>query len=116
MVDDPDDPELSIDDAYVPPLLLRLAVPVRLSDFGDSAGYGVIMSDELRVTIAYDEQDEEGWIAARVLGVPGAISHGRTPEQARENVLDASRVMLAPDQDLSVGDSQSEQLHLAFVR
>jgi predicted RNase H-like HicB family nuclease len=33
--------------------------------------------------------DEADWIVVRVLEVPGAISRGRTREEARENVLDA---------------------------
>ncbi len=47
------------------------------------------MSDKLRLMITYDEPDEDGWIVARVLQVPGAISQGRTREEARENVPDA---------------------------
>ena len=43
------------------------------------------MSERLRLTIAYEEPDEDGWIVARVGQVPGAISQGRTPEEAREN-------------------------------
>ena len=36
--------------------------------------------------------------------VPGAISQGRTREEARENVIDALRLMLAGDDgDASVG-------------
>jgi predicted RNase H-like HicB family nuclease len=54
------------------------------------------MSDSLRMTIVYDEPDAEGWIVARVAEVPGAISQGRTREEARENVIDALRLMLAP--------------------
>ncbi len=57
------------------------------------------MSEKLRLTIAYEEPDEDGWIVARVVEVPGAISQGRTPEEARENVIDALRVVLSPDDD-----------------
>jgi len=57
------------------------------------------MSETLRLTITYDEPDEEGWTVARVIEVPGALSQGRTREEARENVLDALRLMLAPDDD-----------------
>jgi predicted RNase H-like HicB family nuclease len=32
--------------------------------------------------------DEAGWIVARVLEVPGAVSQGRSREKARENVVD----------------------------
>ncbi|MGH3045393.1 MAG: hypothetical protein ACRDNC_00065 [Gaiellaceae bacterium] len=36
------------------------------------------MSGKLKMTVAYYNRDEEGWIVARVLGVRGAIRHGRT--------------------------------------
>lgn len=48
------------------------------------------------MTISYDEPDE-GWIVARVIEVPGALSQGRTHGEARENVIDALRLMLSPD-------------------
>jgi predicted RNase H-like HicB family nuclease len=67
------------------------------------------LQETIRMTIAYEEPDEDGWIVARVVEVPGALSQGRTREEARENVIDALRVMLTPDD----GDSgQSEQLEL----
>jgi predicted RNase H-like HicB family nuclease len=73
------------------------------------------MSETLRLTITYDEPDEDGWIVARVVEVPGAISQGRTPEQARENVLDALRMMLAPDDDdANVAAGRSEPLELTL--
>ncbi len=56
------------------------------------------MSERLRLTISYDEPDENGWIVARVNEVPGAISQGRTREEARENVLDALRLVLSDDE------------------
>jgi len=48
--------------------------------------YRVGVSEKLRFTIAYDEPDEEGWLVAGVVEVPGAVSQGRTREEARENV------------------------------
>ena len=73
------------------------------------------MSEKLRLTIAYDEPDEEGWIVARVVEVPGAISQGRTRKEARENVIDALRLMLSPDDDdPNVAAGQSEQLDLTL--
>ena len=71
------------------------------------------MSDTLQLTITYDEPDEDGWIVARVVEVPGAISQGRTREEARENVIDALRLMLAPDDDTDV--DRSEPLELTFT-
>lgn len=74
------------------------------------------MSDTLRLTIAYDEPDEDGWIVARVLQVPGAISQGRTREEARENVIDALRLMLAPDEDdATAAAGRSEPLELTLA-
>jgi predicted RNase H-like HicB family nuclease len=56
------------------------------------------VSENLRMTIVYEEPDEDGWIVARVVEVPGAISQGRTKEEARETVIDALRLMLSPDE------------------
>jgi predicted RNase H-like HicB family nuclease len=92
-------------------------VPVRLGDFGDLADYGVVMSDKLTMTIVYDERDEEGWIVAAALGVPGAISQGRTRVEARENLVDALRLMLTHDDEdlgsLAVGRSEPLELTLS---
>ena len=57
------------------------------------------MSDSLRMTIAFEDPDEDGWIVARVVEVPGAISQGRTRAEAREHVIDALRLMLSLDDD-----------------
>lgn len=57
------------------------------------------MTERLRMTIAFDEPDEAGWIVARVVEVPGAISQGRTRAEARDNVLDALRLLLSPDDE-----------------
>jgi predicted RNase H-like HicB family nuclease len=74
------------------------------------------MNEKLRMTIAYEEPDEQGWIVARVVEVPGALSQGRTREEARENVIDALRLMLSPDDDDPVAaDGQSEQLDLILT-
>ena len=74
------------------------------------------MTERLRLTIAYDEPDEEGWIVARVIEVPGAISQGRTRNDARENVIDALRLMLSPDESESSGTSdRSEPLELILA-
>jgi predicted RNase H-like HicB family nuclease len=74
------------------------------------------MSETLRLTITYDEPDEDGWIVARVVEVPGAISQGRSGEEARENVLDALRLMLAPDDDdANVAAGRSEPLELTLA-
>jgi predicted RNase H-like HicB family nuclease len=71
----------------------------------------VAMTETLRMTIAYEEPDEDGWIVARVVEVPGAISQGRTRSEARENVIDALRLMLSPD-DGAVASDEAVELHL----
>jgi predicted RNase H-like HicB family nuclease len=73
------------------------------------------VSEKLRLTIAYDEPDEQGWIVARIVEVPGAISQGRTREEARVNVIDALRLMLSPDEDevtRTVADGEALELIL----
>jgi predicted RNase H-like HicB family nuclease len=71
---------------------------------------------KLRLTITYEEPDEEGWIVASVVEVPGAMSQGRTREEARENVIDALRLMLSPDDDdSSVAAGRTEPLDLILT-
>jgi predicted RNase H-like HicB family nuclease len=74
------------------------------------------VNEKLRLTIAYDEPDEDGWIVARIIEVPGAISQGRTREEARESVIDALRLMLSPSpQDPSGASDRSEPLELILA-
>ncbi len=75
------------------------------------------MNERFRMTIAFEDPDEEGWIVARIVEVPGALSQGRTREEARENVLDALQVVLAPDDDDDdVRAGRSEALELTLIR
>jgi predicted RNase H-like HicB family nuclease len=54
------------------------------------------MSEPLRLTIFYEDAgDGDGWVVARIPQVRGAISQGATREEARENVIDALRELLA---------------------
>jgi len=55
------------------------------------------MSNPLHLTIVYEKDPDSDWIVASVPAVPGAMSQGRTREEARENVLDALALMLSPD-------------------
>ena len=74
------------------------------------------MSETLQLTIAYEEPDEDGWVVARVIEVPGAVSQGRTREEAHENVIDALRLMLSPDDDdPDVAAGRSERLELILA-
>lgn len=72
------------------------------------------MTERLGLTIAYEEPDEDGWIVARVVEVPGAISQGKTRGEARENVIDALRLMLSPDAD--DGSAEHERVELELQR
>jgi predicted RNase H-like HicB family nuclease len=73
------------------------------------------MEASLDFTLAFEGPDEDGWILARVLEVPGALSQGRTRKEARENVLDALRTVLTPDEDLEGGVPDSDREHLRFT-
>jgi len=77
--------------------------------------YLVTMSETLRMTITYEDPDEQGWIVARVVEVPGALSQGRTREEARQNVIDALRLMLSPDDDAAAPAGGSEPLDLILT-
>jgi len=71
------------------------------------------MGDALRFTIRYSDGGE-GWIMAQVEEVPGAIGQGRTRPEARENVIDALRLMLRPEPDQPV-DPDRELLDLPLA-
>lgn len=71
------------------------------------------MDDTLRFTFCYSDGGE-GWITAQVEQVPGAISQGRTRSEARENVIDALRLMLKPELDATT-DPDRESLDLPLV-
>jgi predicted RNase H-like HicB family nuclease len=73
------------------------------------------MNDTLDLTIAFAEPDEDGWIVARVLEVPGAFSQGRTRVEARDNVLDALCTVLTPDDELAGQAQEADREHLRFV-
>jgi predicted RNase H-like HicB family nuclease len=48
--------------------------------------------------------------------VPGALSQGRTREEARENVIDALKVVLTPDDDVpATANGSSEPLNISFA-
>jgi predicted RNase H-like HicB family nuclease len=76
------------------------------------------MSESLKLTSVFEQEDEAGWIVASVPEVPGAHSQGRTRDEARENVIDALHGILellfgehALDQPAQ--DSESLELHVA---
>lgn len=65
-----------------------------------TSGYGGGMAAPIDLRVVFEPPDEAGWVVARVLDVPGGMSQGRTREEARENVLDALRTVLTPDEEL----------------
>jgi predicted RNase H-like HicB family nuclease len=73
------------------------------------------MTASVQFTIAYEELDEDGWIVAQVPEVPGALSQGRTREEARVNVLDALATILTLDEDLGGRSNQANVEHLRFI-
>lgn len=75
-----------------------------------------MVSDEVHLTIRYSDAGE-GWVTAQVAEIPGAISEGRSREEARANVLDALDLLLTPDADLADAgpDDDSESLTLTVA-
>jgi len=73
------------------------------------------MAASVDFTIAFEAADDDGWIVARVLEVSGAVSQGRTREEARLNVLDALRTVLTPDEELAGQEPQADLEHLRFT-
>ncbi len=65
------------------------------------------VSEQLDLMIVY-ESGEDGWILASIPEVPGVFTQGRTREEARENIIDALRLMLSP-QPLSADDQRERE-------
>lgn len=88
---------------------------LRLEDRLSSPLWGSVagVTDSLRLTIVY-ERGEDGWVLASVPEVPGTHTQGRTREEARENVIDALRLMLRPEPGEEPGDD-SEPLELTIT-
>lgn len=82
-----------------------------------SQGRGTVsrMAASIDFTISFEPPDEQEWIVARVLEVPGAMSQGRTREEARENALDALRTVLTPDEELKGQTPDADREHLRFT-
>lgn len=57
------------------------------------------------VTIVY-EWSEDGWWVAEVAEVPGAISQGRTKDEARGNVLDALNELLTARREFAINETK----------
>ena len=74
------------------------------------------MSETLSLTVHFEDAGD-GWVLATIPEVPGAISQGRTREEARENVIDALRTVLTPDHELAgqAPSSDDESLTLTIA-
>jgi predicted RNase H-like HicB family nuclease len=70
------------------------------------------MTDSLHFTILFEE-GEDGWIVAHIKEVPGAVSQGKTRDEARENVIDALRLMLSPEPEDAGGETELVELTLS---
>ncbi len=73
-----------------------------------------LVPEQLDLTIVY-EPSEEGWILASIPEVPGAMSQGRTREEARANVIDALRLMFSPEPWSADDRREREALHLTIA-
>jgi predicted RNase H-like HicB family nuclease len=69
---------------------------------------------ELDLTIVY-EPGEDGWIIASIPEVAGVFSQGQTREEARENVLEALKLMLSPEPRADDDRREREPLHLTIA-
>lgn len=67
------------------------------------------MEGNLRLRIEF-EQGDDGWVIAQIPAVPGAMSQGKTREEARENVLDALQLLLSPEPQADAGEAESVEL------
>jgi len=74
------------------------------------------VSETLSLTVHFEDAGD-GWVLAKIPEVPGAISQGRTREEARENVIDALRTVLTPDHQLAgqTPSSDDESLTLTIA-
>ena len=66
-----------------------------------------LRQETLSLTIHFEDAGD-GWVLATILEVPGAISQGRTRDEARQNVIDALRTVLTPDDQLTGGSSSAD--------
>jgi hypothetical protein len=65
----------------------------------------------------YYERDQQGWTTATIPAVPGTISTGRNRREARDNVLDALREMLAAPVEVPGGATREDvDVTLALAR
>lgn len=66
-----------------------------------------LVREKINLTIHYEDAGD-GWVLALIPEVPGAMSQGRTREEARENVIDALQTVLTPDEQFAGSTSSSD--------
>ncbi|CAN5722240.1 hypothetical protein BH11ARM2_BH11ARM2_32860 [soil metagenome] len=69
----------------------------------------------LELTVLLDE-GQDGWWIAEIPQIPGALSQGRTPEEARANVIDAAETLMDYRREVAQREhpgARSETLALA---
>jgi len=63
------------------------------------------------------ERGENGWWISTIPEVPGALSQGRTKDEARQNALDALTALMAARRELALrqraADSEIETIRIA---
>ncbi|HRS28550.1 MAG: type II toxin-antitoxin system HicB family antitoxin [Phycisphaerae bacterium] len=63
------------------------------------------------------ERGENGWWISTIPEVPGALSQGRTKDEARQNALDALTALMAARRELALrqraADSEVETIRIA---
>ena len=67
------------------------------------------------LTIEFEGPTEDGWFVAQIREIPGALSQGRTREEARENVIDALCMLLEFDESNSVPTDVTEPLPVTLL-
>ncbi len=71
-------------------------------------------AEHLDLTIVY-EPGEDGWLIASIPEVAGVFSQGRTRDEARENVIDALRLMLSAEPHGADDRRERESLQLTIA-
>jgi predicted RNase H-like HicB family nuclease len=66
-----------------------------------------LVGETVKLTVHYEDAGD-GWVMAMIPEVPGAISQGRTREEARSNVIDALQTVLTPDDQLAGNRSSGD--------
>ena len=73
-----------------------------------------LVRETLQLTVHFEDAGE-GWVMATVPEVPGAISQGRTRAEARQNVVDALKTVLTPDDQLAGSSSSDDDELLTLI-